>query len=238
MNDPVPQRIDELRDRIEAHNVAYYVHDRPTVSDSEYDALMRELETLEGEHPELVTPDSPTQRVGTAPQSELATVSHRMVMLSLANAMDEAELQAFDDRVRRGLGADGLIDYVCEPKLDGLAVELVYEGGRLVQGSTRGDGATGEDITANLRSIRAIPLTLRKGSPIPRLLEVRGEVCMHRAGFETLNRQRGAAGEPQFANPRNAAAGSLRQLDTRITASRPLRINCYGLGTTEGVALI
>ncbi|MFB0515352.1 MAG: NAD-dependent DNA ligase LigA [Candidatus Neomarinimicrobiota bacterium] len=235
MTDSHRRRIEDLRRQIEEHNVRYYVYDSPTISDAEYDALMRELEALEAVHPELITPDSPTQRVGAEPQSELATVGHRVPMLSLENAMDAAELQAFNDRVRRELRLTGPIDYVCEPKLDGVAVELVYEAGRLIQGSTRGDGVTGEDITANLRTIRAIPLTLHPGTAIPRLLEVRGEVFMTQEGFEALNRQRAAAGEPLFANPRNSAAGSLRQLDPRITAARPLRIYSYGLGSLEGI---
>ena len=234
MNELVQQRVQELRKQIDEHNVHYYVYDSPTVSDAEYDALMRELETLEATHPELITPDSPTQRVGAVPQSELATVRHRVPMLSLANAMDEAELWAFDERVCRALGTDAAIEYVAEPKLDGMAVELVYEEGRFVQGSTRGDGVTGEDITLNLRTIRAIPLTLRSLADIPRLLEVRGEVFMHRDEFEALNRRRAEAGEPLFANPRNSAAGSLRQLDPRVTAERPLRIYCYAPGKIVG----
>jgi len=176
MTDLASHRIAELRKQIDEHNVRYYVYDSPTISDAGYDALMQELETLEAAHPELITPDSPTQRVGAVPQSELATVRHRVPMLSLANAMDEEELRAFDERVRRGLGSDAAIEYVAEPKLDGVAVELVYEEGRFVQGSTRGAGVTGEDITLNLRTIRAIPLTLRPLADIPRLLEVRGEV--------------------------------------------------------------
>ena len=157
MTEPVRRRIEELRKQIDDHNVRYYVYDSPIISDAKYDALMRELEALEAEHPELITPDSPTQRVGAAPQSELAAVTRRMPMLSLANAMDEGELRAFDERVRRALETDAAIEYVTEPKLDGLAVELVYEEGRFVQGSTRGDGVTGEDITANLRTIRPYP---------------------------------------------------------------------------------
>jgi DNA ligase (NAD+) len=234
MTEQIQRRIEQLRREIDEHNVRYYVHDSPIISDAEYDILLRELEKLEAQHPALISPDSPTQRIGAAPQSELATVTHRLPMLSLANAMDEAELLTFDERVRRELGPDRTVEYVCEPKLDGLAVELVYEEGRFVLGSTRGDGVTGEDITANLRTIRAIPLSLQSEVTIPRLLEVRGEVFMNRDGFEDLNRRRAAAGEPLFANPRNSAAGSLRQLDPRITAKRPLRIYCYGLGTVEG----
>jgi len=237
MNEPVQQRVEELRKQIDEHNVRYYVYDSPTISDAEYDALMRELETLEAAHPEFLTPDSPTQRVGAVPQSELTAVRHRVPMLSLANAMDEEELRAFDERVRRALGSDATVEYVAEPKLDGVAVELVYERGRFVQGSTRGDGVTGEDITLNLRTLRAIPLTLRPLVDIPRLLEVRGEVFMHQDEFEALNRRRAEAGEPLFANPRNSAAGSLRQLDPRVTASRPLRIYCYAPGEIEGFTL-
>ncbi len=234
MTDSPAGRIAQLRALINDANVRYYVHNDPHIADTEYDQLLRELEALEVQHPELVTPGSPTQRVGAEPQSELATVEHRVQMLSLANAMDEGELRAFDERVRRGLDLDGPVAYVCEPKLDGLAVELVYEGGRFVQGSTRGDGATGEDITANLRTIRAIPLTLTGSAPAPDRLELRAEVFMTKEGFAELNRQRAEAGEPLFANPRNSAAGSVRQLDTKVTASRPLRIYCYGYGMVEG----
>jgi len=234
MTESIQDRIAALRRQINEHNVRYYVHDAPEITDAEYDALMRALEVLETAHPELITPDSPTQRVGAEPQSDLGAVRHRSSMLSLANAMNENDLRAFDGRVRRDLELEGPITYVCEPKLDGLAVELVYENGRFVQGSTRGDGTTGEDITANLRTIRAIPLTLQEGAPSPRLLEVRGEVFMTRSGFAELNRRRAAAGEPRFANPRNSAAGSLRQLDPRVTASRPLRIYCYAPGVVEG----
>ncbi|UCD36652.1 MAG: NAD-dependent DNA ligase LigA [Fidelibacterota bacterium] len=235
MTERAQRRIEELRKQIDGHNIRYYVYDSPTISDAEYDALMRELEALESEHPELVTPDSPTQRVGAEPQSKLATISRRVPMLSLANAMYEKELRAFDERVLRESARSGPIEYLCEPKLDGLAVELTYEDGRFVQGSTRGDGITGEDITVNLRTIPAIPLRLHTDAEIPGLLEVRGEVFMNRADFDALNIQRAEAGEPLFANPRNSAAGSLRQLDSRITASRPLRIYCYGSGRVEGM---
>jgi len=228
------ERIAGLRRRIDDHNILYYVKDQPVISDADYDQLMRELEALEAEHPELITSESPTQRVGAEPQTELGQVGHRQPMLSLANAMDEAELMAFDERIRKELGADEPVEYVAEPKLDGLAVELVYEQGRFVQGSTRGDGITGEDITTNLRTIRAIPLLMTGDSP-PALLEVRGEVFMHRDDFAAMNRRREEAGEPLFANPRNSAAGSLRQLDPRITARRPLRIYCYAPGVIEGV---
>ena len=235
MSDRVRRRIAKLRRMIDEHNVRYYVHDSPVVSDVEYDALMRELEGLEAEHPALVTPDSPTQRVGASPQSELASVRHRLPMLSLENAMGTEKLQDFDERVKRLLDSNEEIEYLVEPKLDGLAVELVYAEGKFVQGSTRGDGTTGEDVTANLRAVRAVPLNLSGAGRVPGLLEVRGEVFINRDEFAALNRQRAEAGEAVFANPRNSAAGSLRQLNTRVTASRPLRIYCYGPGTVEGM---
>ncbi len=231
------KRIEELREEIHYHNYRYYILDDPVISDAEYDALMRELQRLEEQFPDLITPDSPTQRVGAPPAEEFATVPHTVPMLSLDNAMDEAEMRDFDDRVRKGLGlgADAKVEYVCEPKMDGAAVELVYENGRLVQGSTRGDGYTGEDITNNLRTIRTIPLRLvTRKVPAPQRLEVRGEVFMNIEDFERLNKEREMRGEPLFANPRNAAAGSLRQLDPSITAQRPLDIFCYGLGQVIG----
>ncbi|MFH1850964.1 MAG: NAD-dependent DNA ligase LigA [Candidatus Neomarinimicrobiota bacterium] len=229
------QRVAELRAQLNQHNYRYYVLDDPIVADVEYDRLLRELEQLEQAHPELVTPDSPTQRVGATPLSAFGAVIHRIPLLSLANAMDEAELLAFDERVRKGLDSDGEIEYVGEPKLDGLAVELIYENGRFVTGSTRGDGVTGEDITANLRTIRAIPLALRTDEiAAPELLEVRGEVFISKADFAVLNENRLTDNEPPFANPRNAAAGSLRQLDPAITAKRPLSIYCYQAGTIIG----
>src|SRR5690606_6595270 len=198
-------------------------------SDAEFDRLMRELERLEADYPELVTPDSPTQRVGAPPSEALATVVHRVPMLSLANAFSPEELRAFDARARKLAEADRLA-YVCEPKFDGLAVSLTYENGVLVRGATRGDGTRGEDITANLRTIRAVPLRLRR----PVTLEVRGEVIMRHEDFRRLNEERAARGETLFANPRNAAAGSVRQLDPRVTASRPLDIFCYAIGYIEG----
>ena len=236
MNDSAAGRAAQLRAQIDQANIRYYVHDDPTISDAQYDQLLRELEALEQQHPRLVTPDSPTQRVGAEPQSELATVAHRAPMLSLANAMDDGELRAFDGRVKKELGIEGPVDYLCEPKLDGLAVELIYEQGRFVQGSTRGDGTTGEEITANLRTIRAIPLTLTGDMAPPALLELRGEVFITRDGFAQLNRQRAEDGQPLFANPRNSAAGSVRQLDPKVTAGRPLRIYCYGYGLVDGHA--
>lgn len=230
------QQAEQLRRQLEDYNYQYYVLDDPSVPDAEYDRLFRELQALEQTHPDLVTANSPTQRVGGAPAPGFATVSHRQPMLSLDNVFDADGLAAFDQRLRDRLKRDDAITYVCEPKLDGLAVSLIYEGGKLVTAATRGDGQTGEDITANVRTIRSVPLTLR-GEDWPQLLEVRGEILMSRSGFEALNMRQLAAGEKAFANPRNAAAGSLRQLDSRITAQRPLEIYCYGMGVVEGDAV-
>ena len=224
-------RIEALRREIAEHDYRYYVLDAPSIPDAEYDRLMRELLALEAKFPELVTPDSPSQRVGGAPSAAFAPVQHEVPMLSLANAFDEGEVRDFDRRVRELCG-EAAVDYHCEPKFDGLAISLRYEGGALVQAATRGDGSTGEDVTANVRTIAAIPLRLR-GNPPP-LLEVRGEVYMPRDGFARLNAEQLARGEKPFANPRNAAAGSLRQLDPRITASRPLRFYAYGHGRVDG----
>ncbi|HUN59953.1 MAG TPA: NAD-dependent DNA ligase LigA, partial [Candidatus Binataceae bacterium] len=228
--------IQHLRDEINRHNYSYYVLDAPELTDAEYDRLMRRLESLEAAHLELLSPDSPTQRVGAAPSSKFATVVHRRMMLSLANAMDAEEMTEFDRRIKRFLKSDADIEYVAEVKLDGLAVELVYEDGRLTNASTRGDGVNGEDVTVNIRTIKSIPLTLIKPPhhPIPRLLEVRGEVIFPRKAFDRLNAERVRNGEPPFANPRNAAAGSLRQLDSRITAGRPLDIFCHSPGEFDG----
>ncbi len=229
-----------LRAEIEQHNVRYYVYDEPSISDAEYDGLMRELQALEAEHPELVTPESPTQRVGAAPVSAFGSVRHVVPMLSLGNAFDEEDVAAFDRRVTDTLRGAGLLgpaqqaDYFCELKLDGLAISLRYEDGRLVQAATRGDGQTGEDVTSNIRTIKAIPLQL-KGT-FPKVLEVRGEVLMNRADFEKLNQAQAKRDEKVFVNPRNAAAGSLRQLDPRITAKRPLRFFAYGWGEVQGLA--
>lgn len=231
------RRIQELRDFLHYHNHCYYVLDSPEISDQEYDRLLRELEDLEKEHPDLVTPDSPTQRVGAPPLQAFATVTHTMPMLSLGNAFSEHELLDFDRRVRKLLRDDSGLEYVAEAKLDGLAVELVYVDGVFTLGSTRGDGTRGEDVTQNLRTIRSIPLKLfwKKGTAkLPSRLEVRGEVCMPVSAFRDLNRQREEEGDARFANPRNAAAGSLRQLDSTITAQRPLDMCCYGLGVVEG----
>jgi DNA ligase (NAD+) len=226
-----------LREQIRHHNYRYYVLDDPEVSDAEYDKLQRELEALEAQNPQIITADSPTRRVGAAPSERFATIKHRRPMLSLANAMDVEEMREFDQRIKRLLKSDADIEYVAEIKLDGLAVELVYENGLLRTGSTRGDGENGEDVTQNLRTIRSIPLSLRKpaGAGLPKLLEVRGEVIFPRKAFARLNETRTEAGEPIFANPRNAAAGSLRQLDPKVTASRPLDIFCHSPGTIEGV---
>lgn len=221
--------ITRLRAAIRHHDHCYYVLDHPEISDAEYDGLMRRLQALEAQWPTLIDPDSPTQRVGGAPSPAFGSVTHREPMLSLENAFDDGEVEAFDRRVRERLGTDGPVTYCAEPKLDGLAVSLLYEGGRLVRGATRGDGYTGEDVTANLRTVPSVPLRLN-GSGWPHELEVRGEVYMPRAGFEAMNARLRAANERVFANPRNAAAGSLRQLDARVTARRPLRWFAYALG--------
>jgi len=232
----VRQEVEELRKTIAHHNYRYYVLDSPEISDAEYDQMMRRLEELEREYPELYDPNSPTQRVGAPPLEVFETVTHRLPMLSLANGMNEGEVREFDERLKRLLGTQEEIEYVVEPKIDGLAVELVYEAGRLTVGSTRGDGYTGEDVTQNLRTVKTIPLILREGDlPIPELIEIRGEVYMEIEDFKALNRKREESGEPTFANPRNAAAGSLRQLDSRITAERPLKMFCYGMGVVRGV---
>lgn len=228
-------KIRALRKQIRDHNYRYYVLDDPVISDGEYDALLRELESLETQHPEFISSDSPTQRVGSAPLSKFESVPHRTPMLSLSNAMNTEELLMFDERVQKGLGVSKKIEYVAEPKLDGLGVELIYENGVFISGSTRGDGFTGEDITQNLRTIRSLPLRLRtEFLPAPSLLEVRGEVFISKAGFQSLNKTRELSGEPLFANPRNAAAGSLRQLDPTITANRPLSVYCYQPGVVKG----
>ncbi len=230
-------RILELRAELDQHDYRYYVLDEPSVPDAEYDRLFQELKALEAEHPELVTRDSPTQRVGGAALSAFTQVKHEIPMLSLGNAFDETTMLEFDRRVTEGLdlpagdlfGGGAAVEYSCEPKLDGLAVSLLYLNGELVRGATRGDGTTGEDISVNVRTVRNIPLKLH-GSGWPATLEVRGEVFMSKAGFERLNASQLEVGGKTFANPRNAAAGSLRQLDSKITASRPLEFCCYGIG--------
>jgi DNA ligase (NAD+) len=229
------KRVEKLQEEIEYHNYRYYVLDQPEIPDAQYDRLMRELEKIEEEYPELRSPNSPTQRVGAPPLEEFEIVRHSISMLSLANAFDESEARDFDKRVKKNLGSAADVGYVAEPKLDGLAVELVYERGQFVVGSTRGDGVNGENITRNLRTIKTIPLQLiRKEIPVPERLEVRGEVIIQLDKFKSLNRKREEMGEPHFANPRNAAAGSVRQLDSKITSERPLEIYCYGLGEIRG----
>lgn len=228
----VIERVRRLRQSIDQHNYSYYALAAPTIPDSEYDKLFAELVELETRHPQLVSPDSPTQRVGTAPLKEFAQVIHRTPMLSLNNAFNEDDIIAFDRRAREGLEMQD-IEYAVEPKFDGLAINLTYKNGQLISGATRGDGYTGEDVTANLHTVRVVPLRLPVQKP-PALLEVRGEVLMLKKDFERLNAQQREKKEKEFANPRNAAAGSLRQLDSRITASRKLSFFAYGIGVVEG----
>ncbi len=233
------REIEELKQSIEYHNHRYYVQDDPEISDAEYDRLFQRLVDLENKHPELAAPDSPTQKVGGRSKSGFAQVTHRSPMLSLENCFDPQQIIDFDKRVRRFLGKDMPVVYTVEPKIDGLAVELVYEKGVLSVASTRGDGRVGEDVTRNIRTILNVPLKLitrKRSLPIPDLLEVRGEVYMDVAAFFKLNRKRTAQNEALFANPRNAAAGSLRQLDSRITAKRPLDMFCYGVGNAESLS--
>jgi DNA ligase (NAD+) len=225
-------RIAALREQLAGHDYRYYVLDEPTISDSDYDGLMQELKALEAQHPQLITPDSPTQRVGGTPVPDFGVVEHAVPMLSLDNGFSDQDLLDFDRRVHERLKTEADIAYSAEPKLDGLAVSLTYRRGVLERAATRGDGIHGEDVTANVRTIRGVPLSLR-GSP-PQLIEVRGEVFMPVAGFRLMNEQAQARGEKVFVNPRNAAAGSLRQLDARITASRPLDIFLYAVGLVEG----
>ncbi|MBK5105682.1 MAG: NAD-dependent DNA ligase LigA, partial [Burkholderiales bacterium] len=224
----------ELRAELERHNHQYYVLDQPLVSDAEYDGLFRELQQLESEHPELASPDSPTQRVGGVPLPQFEQFIHRTPMLSLNNAFSAEEVTAFDKRVCESLKTSN-IEYLAEPKFDGLAISLTYARGVFTQGATRGDGYSGEDVTPNLRTIKSIPLRLN-GTAVPALLEIRGEVLMYRRDFDRMNQRQRANGEKEFVNPRNAAAGSLRQLDSRITARRPLRFFAYALGVFEGAA--
>jgi DNA ligase (NAD+) len=224
----IVRRVEELRDNIDYHNYRYYSLDDPLVPDAEYDRLLRELESLENRYPELITPDSPTQRVGAVPVEGFGEIVHTVPMLSLANAFDDQELVDFDRRVRERLGVEE-VEYSAETKLDGLAASIRYEDGVLVSGATRGDGTRGEDVTQNIRTIRAVPLHLR-GDDFPRVLEVRGEVFITDEGFRALNAEQERRGEKPFANPRNAAAGGLRQLDPRKTAERNLTMYCYGVG--------
>jgi DNA ligase (NAD+) len=230
--DQAAARYRELCAEIHRHDTLYHVYDRPEITDAAYDRLLRELLEIEGRFPELTSPTSPSLRVGAPPLDKFVSVAHSVPMLSLENAFDEQEMREFDERIRRFLAREETIEYVCEPKMDGVAVELVYRDGRLELGSTRGDGTTGEKITENLKTIPTIPLVL--GETGPPLLEVRGEVYMDLAAFRALNREREEEGQPGFANPRNAAAGSLRQLDSAVTAKRPLQICCYGVGLVEG----
>ncbi|MGA1844936.1 MAG: NAD-dependent DNA ligase LigA, partial [bacterium] len=237
MSEPEPKIIDrirELREQINRHNHLYYVLDSPEISDAEYDRLFDELTALERKYPQLVTPDSPTQRVGAAPAEEFTSVRHGLPMLSLNKASSEAEFLDFHRRVLELSGvSEQEVRYTVEPKFDGLAVELVYEKGLLTLGATRGDGLMGEDVTMNLRTIPSIPLKLM-GERVPDLIEVRGEVIMNKEDFDRLNQERERREEPPFANPRNAAAGSVRQLDPRVTSSRPLNLFAYGIGRMEG----
>jgi len=234
MSEETVRQLEQLRAAINQHNYRYYVLDEPSIPDAEYDRLLRELQALEAQYPQLITVDSPTQRVGAAPLSAFTEVQHQKPMLSLNNAFNDDEIRDFDRRVKDRLQLSAEIEYACEPKLDGIAVSLIYRDGVFVQGATRGDGARGEDISQNLRTILSIPLKLI-GSGWPPSLEVRGEVYMPKAGFEAFNRRALARGERSFVNPRNAAAGSLRQLDPRVTAQRPLQMCCYSVGVvTEG----
>ncbi len=229
-------RVRELREQINEHNYRYHVLDDPEVPDAEYDRLTQELQALEADFPSLVTSDSPTQRVGDTPLDAFTQVKHKAPMLSLENAFSDQELEAFDQRLHERLDDVAEIEYACEPKYDGIAVSLLYENGKLTRGATRGDGATGEDITQNVRTINTIPLSLR-GDRFPALLEVRGEIYMPKAGFEKLNIQALSEGTKTFANPRNAAAGSLRQLDPKITEARPLIMCAYSVGVSDGGSL-
>lgn len=233
-SDSAQVRAVELRLQLEHHNRCYYELDSPEISDTEYDALFRELQAIEAARPDLLTPDSPTLRVGGKALTRFSQVRHRMPMLSLENAMQEDEIRSFEQRIRSLLALPDTValQYQCEPKMDGLAVELVYQDGLLVQASTRGDGEVGEEVTANIRTVRNVPLRLT-GDNLPALLEVRGEVYLPLAAFQQLNQQREEEGEPPFANPRNAAAGSIRQLDPAVVARRPLAMVCYGVGVME-----
>ena len=234
---PTKAEVESLRREIDEHNYRYYVLARPTISDADYERLMRQLLEIEQAFPEFRSPDSPTQRVGAAPQSGFEVVTRSRPMLSLENAMDADEVRAWRERLVRAVGESGGTDYVCEPKMDGVAIELIYEDGLLVRGLTRGDGVSGEDITENVRTIRAIPLRLHAGSVVPAVLSVRGEVYMDLEDFDELNRRQGDAGEKLYVNPRNTTAGSLKQLDPKVTASRPLKFFAYGIGNPEEAAL-
>ncbi|HEX7811595.1 MAG TPA: NAD-dependent DNA ligase LigA [Burkholderiales bacterium] len=232
----IAARAERLRRDIDLANYNYYAKDNPTIPDAEYDRMFRELQELEQKHPGLATPDSPTQRVGTAPLPAFVAVSHVTPMLSLNNAFGAADIEAFDRRVREGLETESAQEYAVEPKFDGLAITLTYKDGSFAVGATRGDGFTGEDVSQNLRTVRAIPLRL-EGRHVPKFLEVRGEVLMLKRDFEALNKGQRDRGEKEFANPRNAAAGALRQLDSRITAERRLAFFAYGIGAAEGAGV-
>ncbi len=232
----VSARAEELRENIRKHNHRYYVLDDPAVSDAEYDRLLSELVALERDHPDLVTPDSPSQRVGGSAVGGFTEVRHTIPMLSLDNAFLREDVESFDRRIRERLARQTEVEYSAEPKLDGVAISIVYSAGVLERAATRGDGAIGEDVTHNVRTILSVPLRLQ-GSGFPDLLEVRGEICMTRAGFVQLNERAAAAGEKTFVNPRNAAAGSLRQLDPRLTAQRPLELFAYGVGQMSGLPM-
>jgi len=232
LTESVGQRAEELRRQLEYHGHRYYVLDDPEISDADYDTLLNELRGIEAEHPDLLTPDSPTQRVGGRPLDKFEPVKHLQPMLSLANARNADELRAWEARVRK-LSARDDIEYVTEPKIDGLAISLVYENGVFVRGATRGDGEIGEDVTQNLKTIKSIPLRI---ADAPSLLEVRGEIYLPLEAFARLNEQRAAAGEPTFANPRNSAAGSIRQLDPALAARRPLQMWCYAVGVVDGIS--
>src|SRR4029077_6524746 len=230
------KEIIELRQQIEKHNFQYHVLDDPLITDADYDRIFRRLVELEKAHPELASPDSPTQKVGAPPLHKFNTVPHTLPMLSLNNATDPEEMVEFEARIQRFLRSSEPIEYVVEPKIDGVAVELLYVDRRFTVGSTRGDGIHGEDVTLNLKTIRSIPLSLRPGKrDLPQRLEVRGEVFLSRKAFQLMNREREEQGLPVFANPRNAAAGSLKQLDSTITAKRALDIFCHGSGMVAGV---
>lgn len=234
------ERAQILRERIDFHNHRYYILDSPEISDGEYDKLMRELQDIETKHPELIRADSPTQKVGAPPLDAFGTLEHSLPMLSLQNAMNIDELREFNAKIKRSLGTDCDVEYVAEPKMDGLAVELIFENGAFKVGSTRGDGIRGENVTLNLKTIKSIPLRLRESpfEELPEKISIRGEVFLPLDAFSTLNRKREGEGEPLFANPRNAAAGSLRQLDSSITAKRPLDIYSYGIGEVKGKKFI
>lgn len=233
LSQSIIDQVKSLQQTLSEHSYRYYVMDDPTIPDAEYDRLFKRLQSLEADYPELITSDSPTQRVGGAPISAFTSVRHRMPMLSLDNVFDEESLLAFNSRIQQRLGTSADIEYMCEPKLDGVAISLIYESGELALAATRGDGTTGEDVTQNVRTISAIPLKLR-GSGYPTTLEVRGEIYMPLAGFEAFNERARSHGEKTFVNPRNAASGSLRQLDSRITAKRPLAFYAYSIGDVSG----